>query len=133
MRRLYVLFIALCLTALPAHAQQDPIRKTIQSQLDAIAQDDYNLAFSFASSVIKEVFGDAATFEKMVRKGYPMVTDHRSVTMLELRTVAGNLWQGVMITDGAGRTHLLDYMMTETAGGWQISAVQLLPEQGVSA
>jgi hypothetical protein len=133
MRRLYVLFIALCMAASPALAQQDPIRKTIQSQLDAIAQDDYNLAFSFASSVIKEVFGDAATFEKMVRKGYPMVADHRSVTMLELRTVAGNLWQRVMITDTLGDTHLLDYMMVETSDGWRINAVQLLPKQGVGA
>ncbi len=133
MRRLYVLFFTLALAAFPALAQDVPIRQTIQSQLDAIAADDYNLAFTFAAPTIQDVFGDAATFEKMVRSGYPMVADHRSVTMLELRTVAGNLWQRVMITDGAGRTHLLDYMMTQTAAGWQIGAVQLLPEQGVAA
>jgi hypothetical protein len=53
--------------------------------------------------------------------------------MLELRTVAGNLWQRVMITDDMGRTHLLDYQMIETPEGWQINAVQLLPQQDVGA
>jgi hypothetical protein len=53
--------------------------------------------------------------------------------MLELRTVAGNLWQRVMITDVEGRTHLLDYMMVETPEGWQINAVQLLPSPDVGA
>lgn len=133
MRRLYVLLFSLALAAFPALAQDAPIRQTIQSQLDAIAADDYNLAFTFASPTIKAIFGDAATFEKMVRQTYPMVADHRAARMLELRTVAGNLWQRVMLTDGSGRTHLLDYMMTETADGWQISAVQLLPPQDISA
>jgi hypothetical protein len=53
--------------------------------------------------------------------------------MLELRTIAGNLWQRVLMIDGAGATHLLDYMMVETDGGWQIGAVHLLPSQGVAA
>ena len=47
--------------------------------------------------------------------------------------VAGNLWQRVMVTDQAGRTHLLDYQMVQTGQGWQINAVQLLPQAGVGA
>ena len=41
--------------------------------------------------------------------------------------------QRVMITDAAGRTHLLDYEMIETPEGWQINGVSLLPapETGV--
>jgi len=38
-----------------------------------------------------------------------------------------------MVTDQAGRTHLLDYQMVETAQGWQINGVQLLPQTGVGA
>jgi hypothetical protein len=53
--------------------------------------------------------------------------------MLELRKVAGNLWQRVMITDAGGRTHLLDYLMVETPEGWQISTVQLLDSPGIGA
>lgn len=124
--RLFV-FLTLIWAAVPVFAQQDPIRQTIQSQLDAIAADDYAAAFDFASPNIKGIFGDAANFEKMVRQGYPMVAEHRSVTMMELRSVAGNLWQRVQIIDQSGRAHLLDYMMVKTDDGWQINAVQLLP------
>ena len=132
MRRLYI-FLILIWGALPVFAQEDPIRQTIQSQLDAIAADDYAAAFDLASPNIKGIFGDALNFEAMVRQGYPMVAEHRSVTMMQLRTVAGNLWQRVQIIDQSGRAHLLDYMMVKTDQGWQINAVQLLPSNDLTA
>lgn len=118
---------------LPAFAQDAPIRQTIQSQLDAMQADDFPTAYTFASPTIKKVFGPVENFEAMVKKGYPMVWQHQAVKMLELRTVAGNLWQRVMVTDANGRTYLLDYKMIETPDGWQIDAVQLLPQAGVGA
>ena len=121
------------LLALPMQAQEAPIQSTIQSQLDAFLVDDYAKAFTFASPMIKGIFGTPNNFGTMVQQGYPMVARHGAVQMLELRSVAGNLWQRVMITDTMGRTHLLDYMMIETAEGWQINAVQLLPAQDVGA
>ncbi len=129
---LYALLTAAAL-ALPVQAQEAPIQSTIQSQLDAFLVDDYARAFTFASPMIKGIFGTPDNFGTMVQQGYPMVARHGAVQMLELRTVAGNLWQRVMITDTLGRTHLLDYMMVETADGWQINAVQLLPAQDVGA
>jgi hypothetical protein len=119
--------------ALPVLAQEDPIQNTIQSQLDAFVKDDFATAFTFASPMIKGMFGTAENFGMMVTQGYPMVHRPSAVKMLELRTVAGNLWQRVMITDVEGRTHLLDYMMVETPEGWQINAVQLLPSPDVGA
>ncbi|MDM7933082.1 DUF4864 domain-containing protein [Tabrizicola sp.] len=113
--------------ALPATAQEEPIRKTIQSQLDAFQADDFARAFTFASPNIKGIFGTAENFGAMVKNGYPMVHRPAEVQMGELREVAGNLWQRVKIIDQAGRGHLLDYMMIETPEGWQINAVQLLP------
>ena len=131
-RQLYALLLASAL-ALPVAAQEAPIQNTIQSQLDAFLADDFTRAFTFASPTIKGMFGTADNFGTMVRKGYPMVAKPAEVRMLELRNVAGALWQRVMITDQAGRTHLLDYQMIETAEGWQINAVQLLPSVGVGA
>lgn len=119
--------------SLPAVAQEDPIQQTIQNQLNALKTDDFATAFSFASPTIKGIFGTAENFGSMVRQGYPMVHRPGDVRMLELREVAGNLWQRVMITDQQGRTHLLDYQMVETPEGWQINGVQLLPSVGVGA
>jgi hypothetical protein len=121
------------LLALPAWAQDAPIQNTIQSQLDAFIADDFATAFTFASPTIKGLFGTSDNFGMMVRNGYPMVHRPADVKMLELREVAGNLWQRVMITDQQGRTHMLDYQMIETADGWQINGVQLLPSPGVGA
>jgi Domain of unknown function (DUF4864) len=123
---LYGLLTAVFLV-LPVAAQEEPIQQTIQSQLDAFKVDDFARAFTFASPTIKGIFGTPENFGAMVSQGYPMVSRPSAVTMLELREVAGNLWQRVMITDQGGRTHLLDYQMIETAEGWQINAVQLLP------
>ena len=69
----------------------------------------------------------------MVKNGYPMVYRPADVQMMELREVAGNLWQRVRITDQAGAGWYLDYMMVETAEGWQINAVQILPAPDVGA
>jgi hypothetical protein len=128
----YASLLFACL-ALPVAAQDSPIQQTILNQLEAFRADDFVTAFSFASPSIKGIFATPENFGMMVKNGYPMVAHPGAVRMLELRNVAGALWQKVMITDQAGRTHLLDYQMIETADGWQINAVQLLPEPGVGA
>jgi Domain of unknown function (DUF4864) len=132
--RARILAVCLSLMSAPAFADEPrnpAIEGTIQSQIDAFLADDFATAFSFASPNIKGIFGTAENFGAMVTQGYPMVHRPRSVEMLELREVAGNLWQRVMVTDQAGASHTLDYMMIETAEGWQINAVQLLPSVGV--
>ena len=117
--------------ALPVAAQETPIQKTIQSQIDAFRADDFATAFSFASPTIKGLFGTAENFGAMVKNGYPMVYRPSAVEMGELREVAGNLWQRVRVVDQAGKAWFLDYMMIETPEGWQINAVQLLPAPDV--
>ena len=135
MRRLFALLILLALpaTAQEARPPRPPIEATLQSPNEAMAAGDFPRAFSFAAPSIKEMFVTPDRFETMVRQGYPMVVAPRDVRMLELRTIAGNLWQKVLMVDQAGNTHLLDYMMVETSDGWQIGAVQVLPSQGVAA
>jgi hypothetical protein len=136
MRRMPALLVALTLTLLPpglAAAQEEPIQTTIQSQLDAFMKDDFATAFSFASPNIKAIFGTPENFGAMVTQGYPMVHRPADVQMMDLREVAGALWQRVLITDQAGRSHMLDYQMIETAEGWQINGVQLLQAVGIGA
>lgn len=121
----------LALSALPAHAQQDAIQSTILDQIDAFKADDFARAFTFASPVIKGIFGTPDNFGMMVRNGYPMVYRPSEVRMLERRQVAGQTVQRVLITDADGRSHVLDYQMIETAEGWQINGVTLVPSGGL--
>ncbi|MES2549335.1 MAG: DUF4864 domain-containing protein [Pseudomonadota bacterium] len=129
---IYAAFFATVL-ALPAAAQEAPIQDTIRSQIDAFQADDFGRAFTFASPTIKGMFGTPENFGAMVKQGYPMVYRPAEVQMMDLREVAGNLWQRVRITDQAGAGWFLDYMMVETAEGWQINAVQILPAPDVGA
>jgi hypothetical protein len=129
---LYAVVLAAAL-AVPAAAQEGPIRSTIESQIKAFQADDFARAFTFASPTIKGMFGTPENFGAMVKQGYPMVYRPADVQLMDLREVAGNLWQRVRITDQAGAGWYLDYMMVETAEGWQINAVQILPAPDVGA
>ena len=129
------IFIALVISlwASVSVAQEGEIQSVISSQIEAFQQDDFDQAFSFASPNIQGFFGNSERFGQMVQNGYPMVHRPDSVRYLELREIAGNLWQQVMITDGSGVIHLLDYQMRMIDGMWRINAVQLLPAPGATA
>ena len=109
------------------------IEGTIQSQIDAFRADDFVEAFRFASPNIRSMFGDASNFGLMVRNGYPMVWRPDELRFLELREIAGSLWQKVMIRDLAGDIHILDYQMIETEEGWRINGVQILDSSEFAA
>jgi hypothetical protein len=132
--RSFMLVVAL-FVAQPAFADEpdDSIQATISNQIEAFMADDFVTAFSFASPNIKGMFRTPENFGLMVREGYPMVYRPQEVQMLELREVAGALWQRVLVTGPDGRGHVLDYQMVETVEGWQINGVQLLTSADVGA
>ena len=109
------------------------IEATIQGQVDAFLADDVATAFTFASPMIKGLFGSPERFGEMVRNGYPMVWRPGEVRYLDLREIDGALWQKVFIRDRAGAVHILDYQMIRAGEGWQINAVHLLEAPGVGA
>ncbi|MEO3480177.1 DUF4864 domain-containing protein [Phaeobacter sp. CAU 1743] len=118
---------SLVLLALPAGAEdRDRITRVIGAQIEAFRDDDVTRAFGFASPRIRSLFGTPERFGQMVERGYPMVLRPNQVRYLELREVAGNLWQRVLITDQDGRLHLLDYQVVGEGSDWKINAVQIL-------
>ncbi|QBF30291.1 DUF4864 domain-containing protein [Thalassococcus sp. S3] len=119
--------------AVSASAQNADIEATIGAQFEAFKADDFAEAFTHASPNIQNMFRTPENFGAMVRNGYPMVWRPADIRYLELREVAGSLWQRVMITDAKGVTHLLDYQMLQLENGWKINGVQILqpPEANV--
>ena len=120
---------------LPAAAQdRDPaIEGVIQSQIEAFLQDDFDRAFTFASPGIKQFFGTSERFGLMVRQGYPMVWRPADVQYLDQEPRGGAVLQKVLITDGDGVPHVLEYQMIPTPDGWQINGVQLLRAPALGA
>ncbi|NOD97268.1 DUF4864 domain-containing protein [Ruegeria sp. HKCCD6228] len=109
-----------------AFAQNAEIEANISAQIQAFKADDFATAFTFASPSIQRLFQNPDSFGAMVRNGYPMVWRPSEFRFLELREIAGALWQKVMITDANGRVHILDYQMIPLEDGWKVNGVQLL-------
>lgn len=131
--RIVLLIVAMVLgLAGPLRAQSADIEATISAQIEAFRADDFARAFTFASPTIQNLFQTPENFGGMVRNGYPMVWRPAKVRYLDLREQAGRLWQKVMITDAAGRVHVLDYQMIELENGWKINGVQLIEPGDVS-
>lgn len=118
----------------PAVAQDArAIEIVIGDQLDAFNARDVETAYSYASPMIKGMFGTPQNFGLMVEQGYPMVWTNADVRFLELREIAGQLWQKVLLRDAQGGMHVVDYQMIETADGWLINGVSILPAPDVGA
>ncbi|WP_298935235.1 DUF4864 domain-containing protein [uncultured Ruegeria sp.] len=126
MRRLLLAISLSAGLASGAFAQNAEIEANIAAQIQAFKADDFATAFTFASPNIQRLFGTPENFGVMVQRGYPMVWRPADVRFLDLREVAGALWQKVMITDGDGRVHILDYQMVQQNDAWKINGVQLL-------
>ena len=120
-----LLFLGLCAAA-AAQDSAAAIRGVISDQIAAFRADDVATAFTFASPDIRGLFGTPDRFGAMVREGYPMVWRPGDVRFAELRERDGRALQRVLVTDGAGALHLLEYEMIPLDGGWRIDGVRLL-------
>ncbi|MEM9428732.1 MAG: DUF4864 domain-containing protein [Pseudomonadota bacterium] len=124
-----IVFAALFTTAVGtqavAQSAESGIQKVISDQITAFLADDFATAFTFASPNIKRMFGTPDNFGRMVRQGYPMVHRPSEVEFAGLAERNGRMVQTVILTDGSGTLHFLDYEMVETDAGWQINGVWL--------
>jgi hypothetical protein len=114
-----------------AQVEQLPLQDIIRQQLDAFNARDVDLAWSFASPMIQGLFGNPGNFGVMVSEGYPMVWDNSAAKFLAQREVDGRIYQQVMVQDTNGALHVLEYAMIQTAQGWKIDGVSLLPPPDV--
>ncbi len=110
--------------AVPAKANDD-IEAVISAQIEAFLADDFETAFTFASPMIKSIFGTPERFGAMVKNGYPMVWRPSDVEFLSIERRGRELWQNVMVRDAEGALHILEYQMIPGEGGWKINAVRV--------
>lgn len=134
MKRMIGIVLAAAMLAGGAVAQDAAaIEDVIGNQLQAFNDRDVDEAFTYASPMIKGLFGTPQNFGMMVQNGYPMVWTNSNVEFLDLREVGGRLFQRVLIRDAGGMRHILEYQMIETGEGWQINGVSILPAPDVGA
>lgn len=115
--------VAPALAADVSRADARAVRKVIEAQLAAFAEDDAERAFSFAAPSIRESFGSAENFMTMVRQGYPVVYRPTSVHFLEPVLDSGTLLQRVRMTDKFGVQWMVVYSLErQDDKSWRITA-----------
>ena len=126
--RILSLVLALMITVAGfARAQEatdiPEIRDTIAAQMQAFRNDDLGLAFTFASPMIQNRFGDPDRFGAMVSGGYPVVRDPGQVMFHDQVGKDAKVWQRLMVRDGTGTEHWFAYEMIRVDGAWRINGV----------
>ena len=113
------------------------VRRVVEAQLEALAANDAERAFSYASASIRAQFGDAANFMAMVRGGYPMVVRPATVLFFQAQADDGaegagaTVRQTVQLRDREGRFWMATYVLERRAGmGWRISACMVVADSG---
>ena len=107
------------------------IRAVVQAQLDALAVDDADRAFSFAAPGIRKMVGNAQNFLEMVRSGYPVVHRPASVAFLKAEYQGAEVIQAVQMTDAKGIAWLAVYnLQRQPDNSWRISGCAVVPNEG---
>lgn len=108
------------------------MRRVIEAQLDAFSRDDEEQAFLLASPGIRERFGTAATFVRMVREQYAVV--YRPASRAFLRPVVenGTVIFPVQMSDRDGRVWVALYTMQRVGSEWRVAGCQLVPGAAVA-
>lgn len=133
MARVFGMIFAAFMAVGAAFAQADPIEDVIGSQLQAFNDRDVDAAWQYASPMIQGIFRTPENFGAMVQNGYPMVWDNADARFLERREGPQGVMQGVLVRGPDGALWVLDYQMIQTADGWQINGVSILPAPEVGA
>jgi hypothetical protein len=114
-------------------AEARAVRAVVQSQLDAMAADDAERAFSYATPGIRSQFGNAQRFMAMVRQGYPMVIRPASVAYFRPEAVEAGVVQVVGLRDAAGQAWLVAYQLErQPDASWRVSGCVVQPDPGPS-
>lgn len=110
----------------PGGADAAAVRQVIEDQLQAFQADDGEQAFSYATPVLRRMFGNPQTFMEMVRAGYDPVYRPREVEFQGADLRGEGILQKVLFVDRDGRAWMAHYTMQRMEdGSWKIAAVRL--------
>ena len=104
------------------------IRQTIEKQLQAFQQDDFVVAFSYASPSIQQQFGNCENFQKMITDCYGVIHRPRSVMFRGWTMVENFPAQNIVLMDAAGSLVQATYVMQQQQDhSWRIHGCFLTP------
>ena len=113
----------------PQAGDEDSVQQTVQSQLQALAEQDAGKAFALADPALRTRFVSAQQFLETVRHNYPMVLHPANVLYLKPESHGSTALQKVRITDERGSNWVLTWLLNrQGAGQWRISGCLVEPD-----
>ena len=102
--------------------------EVVMRQLDAFRRNDFDTAYTFASTMIRDLF-DRQAFERMVRTGYPEIASSVSAFVSEsLVAPNGGVYLRLRIRGANGNRIEAIYEMVSEDGHWRINGVVSKPD-----
>lgn len=133
MVRIFVFVVLSLYLVAPSKAQTGDVQNVIAAQIQAFQIDDFTTAFTYASPMIRGMFGTPERFGAMVQRAFPMVWRPADVKYLQQSERGGLTYQRLLVRDADGAYHSLEYEMLATPEGWRINGVQFLANPAVAA
>jgi hypothetical protein len=119
--------------ALLAQTGPDPKEalEPVLKQLEALRRDDYDTAYTLASTSIQEMF-DRPAFERMVKGGYPEIARSSSAHVVESRVGPdGHVYLRLKIRGSNGNSIEAVYDVIWEGGRFRINGVVAKPDPGL--
>lgn len=105
-----------------AGVEEDAVNGVIRQQLEAFRKNDFEAAYGFAFSGIREQL-TRAEFEAMVRVGFAAMVKPGLVEFGGTEVVEGNAMVRLQLTAEDGTTSAYQYSLEKEKGGWRIAGV----------
>lgn len=109
------------------------IHEAVQSQLDALSNDDAAGAFELATPEKRLLIGSPDNFLRLIKEQYNPIYRYQRVLFSKPQIIDGDAIQMVHVTDGDSHVWLaIFWMQQEKDRSWKIDGCQLLQTTSVS-
>ena len=128
---LLLVLLAMPVAAQPARPAPKEAAEPIMKQLEAFRRGDFETAYNFASSEIREQF-DRPAFEQMVKGGYPEIAQSTFATVVSSAIAPdGHVYVAVKVRGANGNSIEAFYDLVLESGQWKINGVASKPDPGL--
>ena len=115
------------LTAGPCSGEQKQLVSAhISSQISAISQQDWPLAYSFAAKSFQDSV-DIFSFEVVITGSYPMLINNQGITFGKCEIKATGIFQEVTVNSGSEKSELL-YKLTSVDQKLGVEAANIIEQ-----
>jgi len=99
----------------------------IESQIQAFKNKNAELAYSFASPMIKLKFNNPQEFMSMVKSFYEPVYNPKQYYFIDSKYFEGSIYHQLQIISQSNMSYLATYSLIKDENEWKISGCSVLP------